>query len=77
MTGPGKSSPLSESSPDGRPGRPAADVAAVLATLIAARDIGVYDLARQAGCTASHLSHLLHRHGRPSRPGHAAQYRPA
>jgi plasmid maintenance system antidote protein VapI len=41
-------------------------VAAVLAALIAARGIGAGDLAQQVGCTASHLSNILHRHCRPS-----------
>jgi hypothetical protein len=41
-------------------------MAAVLAGLITARQIQAGDLARQVGCTASHLSHNVHRHTRPS-----------
>ena len=48
------------------PAGPAADAAAVLAVLLAARDLQAGDLARQAGCTASHVSHILHRRTRPS-----------
>jgi transcriptional regulator with XRE-family HTH domain len=48
------------------PAGPAADVAAVLGSLITARGIQAETLARQASCTASHLSHILHRHTRPS-----------
>jgi antitoxin component HigA of HigAB toxin-antitoxin module len=47
------------------PAGPAADVAAVLAALLATRDLQAGDLARQAGCTASHVSHILHRRTRP------------
>jgi transcriptional regulator with XRE-family HTH domain len=45
---------------------PAADVAAVLAALLAAQGLQAETLARQVDCTASHLSHILHRHTRPS-----------
>jgi len=48
------------------PAGPAADVAAVLAALLATRDMQAEHLARQVNCTASHLSHILHRHTRPS-----------